>query len=36
MPLSLWNLSSREVSVGGLERLGKLSVGDITFSQSVE
>lgn len=36
MPLSLWNFSSQEVSVGGLERLGKLSVGESTLSQSVE
>lgn len=36
MPLSLWNFDSQEASVGGLERLGKLSVGEITFSQSAE
>lgn len=36
VPLSLWNFSSQEVSVGGLERLGKLSVGESTLSQSVE
>lgn len=36
MPLSLWNFSSQEAGVGGLERLGKPSVGEISFSQSVE